>query len=137
MNKALIADSSGIVSLVSETDRNHPLARNLANQLIQSPGSILVPSDVLSETLNILGKKAGHETAIKTGQTILQSDTFVVVYPDEDLVDDAFTLFRTQKESVSFTDCLVMATANYYGVKDIFGFDEVFVDNGYTTAKAA
>lgn len=137
MNKALIADSSGIVSLVTETDRNHAQAEALANQYVESQGSILVPSDVFSETLNVLGKKAGHQTAIKTGQTILQSEAFVVVYPDERITDHAFTLFQTQPESVSFTDCLVMATADHYGIKNIFGFDEVFADNGYTIPEAA
>lgn len=137
MNKALIADSSGIVSLATETDRNHAVACRLANQLTKDLGSVLVPSDVFSEMLNILGKKAGHETAIETAKTILQSETFVVVYPDQELIDDAFALFQSQPESVSFTDCLVMATADYYGTKHIFGFDEVFADNGCTTPKAA
>lgn len=137
MNTALIADSSGIVSLVTETDRNHTQAKALANQYVKSQGSILVPSDVFSETLNILGKKAGHATAIKTGQTILQSETFVVIYPDERITEVAFTLFQIQPESVSFTDCLVMATANHYGIKNVFGFDKVFADNGYTIPEAA
>lgn len=137
MNKALIADSSGIVSLVIGTDRNHTQAEALANQYVESQGSVLVPSDVFSETLNVLGKKAGHETAIKTGQTILQSETFVVIYPDERITEAAFTLFQTQPESVSFTDCLVMTTANHYGIKNIFGFDKVFADNGYIIPQAA
>lgn len=137
MNKGLVADSSGIVSLVTETDRNHAPAVALAQRFVDNPGSILVPSDVLSETLNVLGKKAGHETAIKTGQTILGSDAFIVVYPDEEIIEDAFELFRSQRESVSFTDCLVMATAAYYDINDIFGFDEIFAKSGYITPKAA
>jgi predicted nucleic acid-binding protein len=32
---------------------------------------------------------------------------------------------------VSFTDCLVMAVADRFGTKVIFGFDEVFRKNGY------
>jgi predicted nucleic acid-binding protein len=31
----------------------------------------------------------------------------------------------------SFVDCLVMASANLYRTRDIFGFDAVFTENGY------
>ena len=30
-----------------------------------------------------------------------------------------------------FTDCIVMANADSFKTKDIFGFDEVFRKNGY------
>jgi predicted nucleic acid-binding protein len=32
---------------------------------------------------------------------------------------------------VSLTDCIVMAIADHYGTKDIFGFDKQFADAGY------
>lgn len=131
MNRGLIADSSGIVSLVTETDRNHPAAVRFARGFIEIAGSVLVPSDVLSESLNVLGKKAGHEAAIKTAEQILQSEAFVVVYPDDEIVAGALALFREQPGSVSFTDCMVMATADFYGTKELFAFDEVFEKNGY------
>jgi hypothetical protein len=34
-------------------------------------------------------------------------------------------------ERGSFVDCLVMAYANLYDTREIFGFDAVFVQNGY------
>jgi predicted nucleic acid-binding protein len=33
---------------------------------------------------------------------------------------------------VSFTDCVVMAYADAFQTKDIFGFDKQFADAGYT-----
>lgn len=39
--------------------------------------------------------------------------------------------FQNQPAYVSFTDCVVMAFADEYETKDIFGFDEAFRKNGY------
>ena len=39
--------------------------------------------------------------------------------------------FGTVPQSVSFTDCLVMAVADEYGTRDIFGLDKQFTDAGY------
>ena len=38
---------------------------------------------------------------------------------------------QTLPQGVSFTDCLVMATADDYETRDIFGFDKQFQDAGY------
>jgi predicted nucleic acid-binding protein len=38
---------------------------------------------------------------------------------------------------VSFTDCVVMAVADTYGTKRIFGFDEAFTKNGYRVIEDA
>jgi predicted nucleic acid-binding protein len=131
MRTTLIADSSGIIALLNDSDSNHKAALDLADRSIGMSGTIVVPCDVLSETLNIVSKKMGRETALKTGETIFTSDTFVVDEINEEIWNDAFEKFRTQPPSVSYTDCLVMATADFYGLKDIFGFDDTFRKNGY------
>jgi hypothetical protein len=37
---------------------------------------------------------------------------------------------EVQDKRPSFVDCLVMATANFYQTREIFGFDAVFAQNG-------
>ena len=51
--------------------------------------------------------------------------------PSPLLDSPALLKFEAISEAVSFTDCLVMAVANEYGTKDIFGFDKQFADAGY------
>src|SRR5262245_31213643 len=58
----IIADSSGLVSLATITDQNHTLALNAAARLRKASRSIILPADVLVETVNVLGKKSSHET---------------------------------------------------------------------------
>jgi predicted nucleic acid-binding protein len=127
----IIADSSGLVSLATSTDSNHAAARLASERLRKSHALILAPGDILTETLNILGKKSGHSVALKTAEELLGSDTVVVSDTNEDIRRDALVLFRKQPESVSFADCVVMAFADYYSTDYILGFDQTFEKNGY------
>jgi predicted nucleic acid-binding protein len=42
------------------------------------------------------------------------------------------TVEAPQDKRASYVDCLVMATADFYGTREIFGFDAVFPQNGYS-----
>jgi len=133
----IIVDSSGLISLVVETDSNHGAAVAIANDFVGLPNKALVPAEVFAETLNILGKKFGHEYAAGTVQAVLESSAFAVV-PTSDVTRlDAVDQFRTAPGGVSFTDCLVMKVADEFGTKVVFGFDKQFEDAGYTRLKPA
>jgi predicted nucleic acid-binding protein len=49
----IIVDSSGLISLVVESDSNHGAAVAIANDFVGSQGKALVPAEVFAETLNI------------------------------------------------------------------------------------
>ena len=59
----------------------------------------------------------------------------LLVQSDLDIIDAGLELLKTvrvpQDKRVSFVDCLVMAYARLYNTREIFGFDAVFVQNGY------
>ena len=131
MKTVIVADSSGLISLASETDQNYHKAVDISKNLAKVNGLIIVPSDVFSETLNIAGKKLGHQAAISTAEATFSSGTFLILDTTEILRENAFTIFKEQSESVSFTDCVVMAVADHFETKEIFGFDEAFRRNGY------
>lgn len=130
-NSAVIADSSGLISLISETDYNHGKALKLSQALEDTKTNIIVPSDVFTETINITGKKFGHETALKVAKILYQTQTFLVEESNQEIRDQALDLFAQQTNSTSFTDCIVMVTATEYNTKKIFGFDSVFSKNGF------
>lgn len=131
MNKPIIADSSGLVSLITETDRNHGIALNITAELKGAKGLVIVPGDIFSETLNVISRKSGRGAALKTAQYILESQTYLVFDTNDQIRKFALEVFRNQSQSVSFTDCIVMAFADQFQTKDIFGFDQVFIKNGY------
>jgi predicted nucleic acid-binding protein len=131
MKPPIIADSSGLISLISEDDANHKLAIKISEELSELNALIVVSSDVFSETLNVIGKKFSHNLAVKVGEEIASSGTYTIIETDGLLRDNALNLFNSQAESVSFTDCVVMVFADKFNTKDIFGFDKVFKTNGY------
>ena len=127
----IIADSSGLISTFVQRDQNHNLAKKIKEKIIKDKSIIYLPHEVFSETVNIVGKKMGHEAAVDLGTTILQTDLFFVLPSNYALIKRALEMFYKQVQSVSFTDCMVMAFADEYETKEIFGFDESFKKNGY------
>ncbi len=132
MKKPVIIDSSAFISLGTITDSNFEKANTISKQIEKDDRTIVMPSEVFTEIINVVGKKVGHDAAIKQGSKILSSGTITIVETTPDIRRNAFFKFQKQPKSVSFTDCLVMAFADEFETKEIFGFDEAFRKNEYT-----
>ena len=61
---AIIADTSGLVSLFSPDDLNPQEAVQAAKELQNEKRDILIPAAVFVEFLNVMGRKAGHAVAL-------------------------------------------------------------------------
>ena len=134
---SIIADSSALISLFSPKDANNKLGIKISKKIVNSKQSVCIPSDVFSETLNVVGKKVSHKSAIALGNKLLIDVRFVVIDSTQAIRRAALGKFKNQGGSVSFTDCIVMATADHFKTKEIFGFDKTFSKNGYTTGLPA
>jgi predicted nucleic acid-binding protein len=128
---AVIADTSALVSMTIESDTNHALAVAGAHHILKEASSVLIPAELLAETVNLLGKKFGRERAIATGRKLTQDEAFVVVDTNEQIRSRALDLMEHSPGSTSFTDCLVVATAEHYRTRLIYGFDMYFSKLGY------
>ncbi|KKW20372.1 MAG: hypothetical protein UY64_C0050G0009 [Parcubacteria group bacterium GW2011_GWA1_51_12] len=131
MTNPVIIDSSGLISFISDTDSNHQLAVSISQSIKKEKNSVILPGEIFSEIVNVLGKKVSHNIALQTAHHILNSKDFAIVETNTEIREGALEIFRNQAQSVSFTDCLVMAFADHYHTKTIFGFDEVFRKNKY------
>ena len=118
-------------SLFIETDKNHVEALSVSKKLQGSTGTIIIPEDVFGELVNILGKKFGHEKAFVASEFILSTKIFLIEGTTEIIRTQALEKFKKQAQAVSYTDCVVMAFADYFQTKEIFGFDKAFTQNGY------
>src|SRR5436190_19023835 len=126
-----IADTSALLSLIIETDTNHSQAIQIASIYSNQTDTIIIPEDIFSELVNIIGKKFGHNKAYTAATYILSNKNFLIETITEKVRLSALEKFKKQPESVSFTDCVVMTVADYFETKEIFGFDETFHKNGY------
>ena len=131
MKNAVIADSSGLISIFSPNDSNHDLAIRVSKKIAQDNQTVCIPSDIFSETLNVVGKKISQDIAYIIGSTLLQDTRFLIIDVTAAILQDALKILQKQPASVSYTDCVVMAAANSLKTKEIFGFDKVFHKSGY------
>jgi uncharacterized protein len=125
-----IADSSALVSIFVPTDAYHAQALALARKAEDEGTTVITPEVVVVETVNIIGKKFGHQAAVAAAGLLAKSGLFLIVESSE-LLTDALAKFGQADEKVSLTDCVVMATADKYGTRQILGFDDDFRDFGY------
>jgi len=102
----VIADTSGLMSLLVDTDANHKKALAQSQVFDESAGAVIIPSHVFSELMNVLGKKLGHQVAVSIGQQVISNPTYLITESDTDL-PEAPERFSKQPASVSFTDCVV------------------------------
>ena len=127
----IIADTSALVSLATHTDHNHIPAKKSAARLREVSRPIILSAAVFVETINVLGKRSSHETALKAATELLRPEGQFVLIETIPYLHRALERFKDQAPGVSLTDCIVMEVADHYGTKDIFGFDMQFVDAGY------
>src|SRR3954470_5196612 len=124
-NDVIIADTSGLISLFVPSDRNHAVAVAAAQRLQNAHKDIIIINAVYVEFLNVMGRQFGHETAIAAAHEL--TAPFILVNEPQDIpASEALEKFAIAPNAVSFTDCLIMAAADGYWTKDIFGFDKQF-----------
>jgi len=134
-NKTIIVDSSALVALLKRDDADHEKAVIIMDgPVVQQRLRVVLPSEVLAETLNILGKKLGNRAETAAGRVLLNrivSGDLLLASSSPKIIRTALELRATYTGNPSFIDCLVMAYTEEYQTKLIYGFDETFHKNGY------
>lgn len=129
-----ILDSNALVSLISDSDALHIDALGVRQVANERSFELLLPYEVLAETLNVFGRRMGKDYTIRAGETLVSlhmDNELRLVDSATRIVGRALALQNTAKGAPSFVDCLVMAYADTYGTTYIFGFDATFRKNGY------
>ena len=108
----IIADTSALVSLATDTDHNHIPAKEAAARLREVARPIILPADIFVETVNVLGKRSGHETALKAAAELLRPGSQFVLIETIPYLSRALEKLKGQAPGVSLTDCMVMAVAD-------------------------
>jgi predicted nucleic acid-binding protein len=132
--KTVIFDSSGLVSLVKSDDQLHNKAVHVAEKLATDGWRLLVPYEVLAESLNTIGKLVNRRSAVIVGDALMEqygSQELMFIQGEPHLVTSALQRLKSMTGAPSFVDCLVMACADEHQTKFIFGFDTTFRKNGY------
>jgi predicted nucleic acid-binding protein len=134
----VILDSSALIAQINVQDLWHEKANKTAEFIARTERKVILPYEVFAETLNRIGNNIGRHAAVVAGNALLARDDtgdILLAHSNPSLAAAALKLLHTVEESQgkrpSFVDCLVMATADFYSTREIFGFDAVFPQNGY------
>lgn len=125
-----IADSSYLVAVHSLDDASYQRAKEIIKK-VDPVEVVVLPAEVFSETINTLWRKVSKATAVKAVENILSREEYSFPETTKEIRESALKKFTKQPNSVSFTDCLVMAFADHFKTKTILGFDESFSRSGY------
>ncbi len=132
-----VIDTSFLISLFAVDDSNHEAALRWMEDVAEHPPHLVIPGDVLTELLNIVGRRKGHQEASKLAEGILESGDYDIAETTSDIRTAALAFFKESANSVSFTDCVVMAIANAQDTRNILGFDKIFKQAGYNAYEKA
>ena len=130
-SKYIVVDSSALVALINKTDSTHKKAIELLQNISKEKHTGLLHNDVYIETLNAIGKKLDKSLAVVVAKKISKFKWLNFIESTSEIRENGLQKFRKKPKSVSFTDCVVMATADEYKTDLIFGFDKHFKTAGY------
>lgn len=129
-----ILDSSALIALINADDTLHDDALQVRVAANAAGYELLLPYEVLAETLNVFGRSMDRAYAVRAGETLLalhRDGELQLIKSTPLTVMRALALLATGKGGPSFVDALVMAYADEHSTDYIFGFDATFRKNGY------
>lgn len=135
-----ILDSSALIALINADDALHDNALQVRAVANAAGYELLLPYEVLAETLNVFGRSMDKAYAVRAGETLLalhRDGELQLVKSTPLTVTRALALLATGKGGPSFVDALVMSCGDAYGTQYVFGFDATFRKNGYRLPGAA
>jgi predicted nucleic acid-binding protein len=139
MNSAfVILDSSALIAQLNVKDLWHKKANTISEHIERTDRKVILPAEVLAETLNRIGNNIGRQEAVLAGTALMErheTGDVLITHTNTDVLTATLNLLKSVQETpdkrASFVDCLVMATATFYDTREIFGFDAVFGRNGF------
>ena len=137
-NTFVILDSSALIAQINVKDLWHKKANTVSEFIERTDRKVILPAEVLAETLNRIGNNIGRQDAVLAGNALLERNEtgdILITQSNMEIISATLNLLKTvsepQDKRASFVDCLVMATAAFYDTREIFGFDTVFGRNGF------
>jgi predicted nucleic acid-binding protein len=100
-----IADTSFLYALFSKSDVFHGKARKAA----AAADSILVPSEIYSETVSLIRHRVGFAAARSAGAWMRAQKRLQVAPSSRSLLDTVWEIFRAARGRLSYADAVVLA----------------------------
>ena len=124
MPKQIFVDAGFVIALVSERDRYHQQALELANML--ETAYLITTDAVLLEIGNHLSRNYKQE-AIQIVETFIEAENVEIVELTPELFDKAFETYKKHNDKEwGLVDCLSFAVMWDRGILEVLAFDRHF-----------
>lgn len=100
-----IADTSLLYALFSREDIHH----DEAVLRMQEPETVLIPSEIWSETISLIHYRQGFDMAIKAGNALLGLPHVEVLSSRMDILRSSWRTYVEAEGKPSIADCIVLA----------------------------
>ena len=99
-----IADTSALYAFFSKNDVHHKEAVNE----VRNPETILVPSEIWSETISLIDYRQGFDMAVKAGKALLNLPHVELLSSRMDIVRSSWDKYQETNGDLSVPDCTVL-----------------------------
>jgi len=114
-----VADSSFLVALFLPYDVNHEKAK----ELFKESESVIIPFEILIETLTVLLYKENIEFVRNVYELLEATETFIIYYDNRRYIDKALMLFLNQSNKLSYFDYAAICLSKLLK-QDLLTFDK-------------
>lgn len=131
----VVADTDGLISVLSEEDVNHEKAAATLAKLLQQDAQTVFPLTTITETITTLKRKLNRPDLVEKAVKQITSGNLAIENVDTDMLQDALAVFdpKGSKQNTLF-DALVVATAKKLHTNVIFSHDKWYEKLGFTLA---
>jgi len=127
----VFVDTSGIVALLWARDTHHRDAAATWKALVAKRARFVTTDLILAEAVALTRARAGYELSVQARDR-LTGPPFDLVYADEDLVREAFRLYRKYSDhELSLCDCVSFAVMRARRMTHAFAYDSDFEAVGF------
>ena len=113
----IVLDTSVIISFFDEEDVFHPKAAKLFKEFERDGKRLLITNYVVNEAVSVAIRKAGLAKSKELLEFLLEYKNGEIFHVDAKGFMEVVKTFKTQKSTLSFTDCSLLWLARYYGFK--------------------
>jgi|ERR1035437_1137243 predicted nucleic acid-binding protein len=125
-------DTSAFYAILDRDDGNHPRARKVWIDLLETHDSLLTHNYVLLETVALLQNRLGV-AAVRAFQTDVMPLLRVEWISEERHLSGVEAVLAAGRKKLSLVDCVSFQTMRQLGIDTAFCFDAPFREAGFVT----
>jgi uncharacterized protein len=130
----IFVDTSAWLALADSNDRDHAAAIQFQRRIVRGEfGKQVTTNYVLSETVTIVRRRLGLESALRLSTTVRAGKEVGLFWIEPVHHNDAIDLMAAHSDKTwSVTDCSSFVIMRSLGITDAFTFDHDFAQAGFS-----